>query len=132
LQRYSANYKIGLFVKNKKEISLSKKGNDIHKEIFDKIVENWLLFDTSDIITALDVFCLKFSENIFAVDDFIENVINPDYLLSVRERLVLKLHQKMTKLHFENTILKNKHRMWCIAHKPRSGKINASFKYFTP
>lgn len=28
----------------------------------------------------------------------------------------------MTELKFINSLLTNKHKMWCIAHKPRSGK----------
>jgi len=114
-------YKIGLFVKSKEEISSSKK-NDIHKKIFDKILEDDLLFDEKDIIKALDVFCERFSINSYSVDEFIELVINAEYLLSPRQQLTKKLHQKMTLLKFINSFLKNKHKMWCIAHKMRSGK----------
>jgi len=120
LKKFTNDYKIGLFVKSKEEISRSKK-NDIHKEIFDKIIENDLLFDEKDIIKALDVFCERFLKNVLNIDDFID-FINAEYLLSPRQQLVKKLHQKMTEIKFINSFLKNKHRMWCISHKPRSGK----------
>jgi site-specific DNA-methyltransferase (adenine-specific) len=120
LQKYSSNYKIGLFVKSKEEIMGSKK-NDIHKEIFDEIIANDLLFDEKDIIKALDVFCQRFSNNTLNIRHFVE-FINTDYLLSPRQQLTKKLHQQMTECKFINSFLTNKHKMWCIAHKPRSGK----------
>jgi hypothetical protein len=128
LKKYYDNYKIGLFVKSKEDISGSKK-NDIHKEIFDKIIENDLLFDEKDIIKALDVFCQRFSShnnkysicNVSDIDEFIE-FINSEYLLSPRQQLTKKLHQQMTELKFIRSFSTNKHKMWCIAHKPRSGK----------
>jgi hypothetical protein len=120
IKKYANDFKIGLIVKSKEDISGSKK-NDIHKGIFDEIIKNKLLFDEKDIIKALDVFCETFSNNLLNVDDFIE-MINAEYLLSPREQLTKKLHQKMTEINFINSFLKNKHKMWCIAHKPRSGK----------
>ena len=121
LKKYKQDYKIGLFVKSKEEIMGSKK-NDIHKEIFDKIIENDLLFDEKDIIKALDVFCQRFlSHRHHSVNDFID-FINAECLLSPRQQLSKKLHQKMTELKFIRSFLTNKHKMWCIAHKPRSGK----------
>ena len=121
LKKHYTNYKIGLFTKDKTEISASKK-NDIHKEAVDTIVSNNLLFDTHDVIIALDSFRSKFINNTMCVDDFIEDVINADYLLSPRKQLVLKLHQKMTVIKFMKSYLQKNKRMWCIAHKPRSGK----------
>jgi len=121
LKQNTDNYKIGLFVKDKKKISGSKK-EDIHKKIFDKIIEDNLLFDEKDIIKAMDIFRMKFHDITLDIDDFIENIINKDYLCSPRETLILKIHQKLTNINFENSILKNKKKMWCIAHKPRSGK----------
>ena len=127
LKKYTNDYKIGLFVKSKEEISGSKK-NDIHKELFDKIIENGLLFDEKDIIKALDVFCQRFSRhgqplasNVLSIDEFID-LINVEYLLSPRQQLTKKLHQHMTEIKFITSFLTNKHKMWCIAHKPRSGK----------
>ena len=120
IQKYTNDFKIGLFVKCKEEIRASKK-NDRNKEIFDKIIENGLLFDEKDVIKALDVFCQRFSSNLLSIDDFIE-MINSDYLLSPRQQLIKKLHQKMAELQFIKSFLRNKHKMWCITHKPRSGK----------
>jgi hypothetical protein len=120
LKKYTDDYKIGLFVKSKQDIIGSKK-NDIHKEVFDQIKKNDLLFDETDIIKALNVFCERFSKSNLSFDDFIE-LINTDYLLSPRQQLTKKLHQKMTELKFIRSFLTNKHKMWCIAHKPRSGK----------
>ena len=121
IKKYTGNYKVSIFVKDKNNISASKK-NNIHKETFDKIQSNKLVFDEQDVIKAIDVFCSKFANNTLRVDDFIENVINADYLLSSRKQLVLKLHQKMTEIKFVKSYLTNQRKMWCIAHKPRSGK----------
>ena len=120
-KRSHTNYKIGLFANDKTEIRASKK-KDIHKDAFDAIVSNNLLFDAHDVIIALDTFRSKFIRNTLCVDDFIEDVINADYLSSPRKQLVLKLHQKMTEIKFVKSYLRNKQKMWCIAHKPRSGK----------
>jgi site-specific DNA-methyltransferase (adenine-specific) len=120
LKMYNNNYKIGLFVKSKEEIRKSKK-NDIHKEIFDKIIENNLLFDETDIIRGLNIFCERFSSNLLNIDEFID-FINSEYLLSPKQQLIKKLHQKMTELKFIESFLTNKYKIWCIAHKPRSGK----------
>jgi len=56
------------------------------------------------------------------IDNFIE-FINAEILLSPRQQLIKKLHQKMAEIKFRNSFLANKHKMWCIAHKPRSGKV---------
>jgi hypothetical protein len=211
IQKHTNIYKIGLFVKSKEEIRNSIK-NDIHKNLFDKIIENDLLFDEIDIIKALNVFCQRINEerrreelqNVkqevreletldvseiketlklvqkeiedkigFSVpiqmleikddNDFVETLtdsyslltpqevekivsirknvnkkemgqrgrmfsncndfidfINSDYLLSPRQQLTLKLHQKMTISKLLYNI--NRYNTYCIAHKPRSGK----------
>jgi len=117
------DYKIGLFVKDKKVVETHKYKNkqNIDKQLHDKIIENGLLFDKNDIIIALDVFCERFSSNTLNIDEFID-FVNAEYLLSPREQLVKKLHQKMTEMKFIKSFLSNKYKMWCIAHKPRSGK----------
>lgn len=122
-QNITDNYKIGLVVKDKEVVIKHKYKNklNIDKQIHDKIIENGLLFDEKDIIKALDVFCQRFSNNVLNIDDFID-FINAEYLLSPRQQLIKKLHQKMTETKFINSFLTNKHKMWCIAHKPRSGK----------
>ena len=122
-QNITDDYKIALVVKDKEVIVQHKYKNklNIDKQIHDKIIENGLLFDEKDIIKALDVFCQRFSSNVLDIDDFI-NFINAEYLLSPRQQLIKKLHQKMTETNFVKSFLTNKHKMWCISHKPRSGK----------
>ena len=122
-QNITTDYKIGLIVKNKdvvKDHNFKNKKN-IDKELHDTIIQNNLIFDETDIIRGLDVFCHRFSTNKMDLDVFVE-YINTEYLFSPREQLTLKLHQKMTLMKFMNDFVKNKHRFWCIAHKPRSGK----------
>ena len=121
-QNITDDYKIGLVVKDKEVVIKHKYKNklNIDKQIHDKIIENGLLFDKKDIIKALDVFCQRFT-NVLSIDEFID-FINAEYLLSPRQQLVKKLHQKMTEIKFVKSFLENKHKMLCIAHKPRSGK----------
>lgn len=121
-QNITDDYKIGLVVKDKEVVIKHKYKNklNIDKQIHDKIIENGLLFDEKDIIKALDVFCQRFT-NVLSIDEFID-FINAEYLLSPRQQLTKKLHQKMTEIKFAKSFLTNKHKMWCIAHKPRSGK----------
>ena len=122
-QNIADDYKIGLFVKDKEVVIKHKYKNNLNidKQIHDKIIENGLLSDEKDIIRALDVFCQRFSSNVLSIDEFID-FINADYLLSPRQQLITKLHQKMTEIKFIKSFLTHKHKMWCIAHKPRSGK----------
>ena len=122
-QKISDNFKIVLIVKNKKlyKNHTYKNEYNIDKELIDTIIENNLLFDKKDIIIALDVFCERFSNNLKSIDEFIE-LINAEYLLSPRQQLVKRLHQVMTLYRFKNSFLKNKYKLWCIAHKCRSGK----------
>jgi len=122
-QQLTTDYKIGLFVKNKEVVINHKYHNEqnIDKQLHDKIIENGLLFDEKDIITALNIFRDRFSSNSLSIDEFI-NFINAEYLLSPRQHLIKKLHQAMTLMKFIKSFLTNKHKMWCIAHKPRSGK----------
>jgi site-specific DNA-methyltransferase (adenine-specific) len=121
-QNITDDYKIGLVVKDKEVVIKHKYKNklNIDKQIHDKIIENGLLFDEKDIIKSLDVFCQRFT-NVLSIDEFID-FINAEYLLSPRQQLTKKLHQKMTEIKFVKSFLTNKHKMWCIAHKPRSGK----------
>lgn len=121
-QNITDDYKIGLVVKDKEVVIKHKYKNklNIDKQMHDKIIENCLLFDEKDIIKALDVFCQRFTDPL-SIDEFID-FINAQYLLSPRQQLTKKLHQKMTEIKFIKSFLTNKHKMWCIAHKPRSGK----------
>ena len=127
-QNITNDYKIALIVKDKTVLLNHKYKNELNidKQIHDEIIENGLLFDEKDIIKALDVFCQRFSINMLptetkTIDEFID-FMNAEYLLSPRQQLTKKLHQKMTELKFIKSFLTNKHNMWCIAHKPRSGK----------
>lgn len=122
-QNITDDYKVGLIVKNKEVVINHKYKNklNIDKQIHDAIIENGLLFDQNDIIQALDVFCQRFSSNTLSIDGFID-YINTEYLLSPRKQLTKKLHQKMTETKFVNSLVTNKYNLWCIAHKPRSGK----------
>lgn len=122
-QKITDNYKIGLIVKDKEVIIKHKYKNklNIDKQLHDKIIENGLLFDEKDIIKGLDVFCERFSSEKLNIKEFME-MINSEYLFSPRQQLKKKLHQKMTELKFIESLNENKHRRWCIAHKPRSGK----------
>jgi len=115
-------YNIGLFVKDKNLIKNHKYKNklNIDKQLHDTIIKNGLLFDSEDIINALNVFCDRFEHNDLTVNDFID-FIDCEYLCSPREQLRKKLHQQMTKLKFIRSLKKN-NKMWCISHKPRSGK----------
>jgi hypothetical protein len=122
-QHITDDYKIGLVVKDKEVIIKHKYKNkqNVDKVIHDKIIENGLLFDEKDVIKALDVFCQRFTSNVLSIDEFID-FINEEYLLSPRQQLTKKLHQEMTEIKFIKSFLTNKHKTWCIAHKPRSGK----------
>ena len=121
-QKLAKDYKIGLFVKNKEVVINHKYHNklNIDKQLHDKIIDNGLLFDEDDIIKALSVFIERFSNNVLSIDDFIE-FINTEYLLSPKQQLTKKLHQQITLLKFIKSFSENK-KMFCLAHKPRSGK----------
>ena len=112
-----------MIVKDKEVIKKHTYKNklNIDKQLHDKIIENGLLFDEKDIIKGLDVFYQRFSNQKLNIKEFIE-MINSEYLLSSRQQLKKKLHQKMTELKFIESLNENKHTKWCIAHKPRSGK----------
>jgi hypothetical protein len=122
-QNLTDDYKIGLVVKDKALVINHKYKNDLNidKQLHDTVIANGLLLDENDIIKALDAFRDRFSNNTLGVDEFID-FINSEYLLSPRQQLIQKLHQKMSLMKFIKSLLTNKHKMWCIAHKPRSGK----------
>ena len=122
-QHLFSDYKIGLFVRDANKVIKHKYKNEknIDKQIHDTIIENGLLFDEKDIIKALDAFCKRFANNTYNINEFID-FVNAEYLNSPRQQLTKKLHQYMTEQKFNNSILTNNHKKWCIAHKPRSGK----------
>ena len=122
-QNITDNYKIGLIVKDKEVFIKHRYKNklNIDKQLHDKIIENGLLFDETDIIKSIDIFCQRFSNEKLNINEFVE-MINSEYLFSPRQQLKKKLHQKMTELKFIESLKENKETKWCIAHKPRSGK----------
>jgi hypothetical protein len=120
-------YDIGLIVKNKSLVEEHNYNNDMsnQKTLHTKLIKNGLLLDKNDIIKGLEVFYNNFKDY-NNLDEFIE-MINKDYLLSPREPLTLKLHQKMTFNKFiknkkQDILLKHPQSMHLISHKPRSGK----------
>jgi hypothetical protein len=129
------DYKLGLIVKDKKLVLNHNYKNEsgIHKELHQKIINNNLLIDENDILCGLKVFCERFKNK--SLDEFIE-LINSHYLFSPRKQLVLKLHQKLTFIKFQDNfnnnnikqikIAKKKNEkinlFHLISHKPRSGK----------
>ncbi len=112
------DYKIGLIVKDKNIVETHNYKNEggNQKILHNKVINDKLLLDENDIIKGLELFCNNFKD--YKLDDFIE-MINKDYLLSGRDRLKLKLHQKMTFIKFIRT---KKQTLHLVSHKPRSGK----------
>jgi hypothetical protein len=116
-------YKLGLIVRDKSLVLNHRYTNasSIHKTVHDRVVADGLLFDETDILKAMQVFCDRFQSYAdMPVEQFIE-IINREYLLCDRKQLVRKLHQQMTLEKFVQN-LESGHRLHLIAHKPRSGK----------
>lgn len=120
---YENNYKIGLIVKHRDAITEHnyKDKNNNHKRIHDKIQLDRLLFDEHDIIQAMDIFQSRFSTLEMEFEAFVEYV-DAKYFNSSRKQLVPKLHQEMNLIKFQQSLQTNHKKMYCIAHKPRSGK----------
>jgi hypothetical protein len=117
------NYKIGLIVKNKKDITehnYKNKNND-DNILHQKVIADGLLFDEIDIIRAMEVFHSRFSSLQLTDQEFLE-FVDKHYFNSARKQLVPKLHQQMNLLKFQQTLSANRKQMYCVAHKPRSGK----------
>ena len=117
------NCRVGLFV-NREIVTKHDYGNKQSREcIYDRKCEaDGLLFDETDIVKSLQMFCNTYKNKKFRnIDEFIEH-IDETYLLTTRKQLIMRTHQKMTIKRFENDIEKNENKMFCIAHKPRSGK----------
>ena len=119
----NVNYKIGLIIKDKKEVLNHKYNHDKNttKKNIKQIDDNSLLFDLQDIEVAY----AKFKKYILNLKtDDIEQIIehmNIDILNSLRKLLHLKLHQGLAIEKFKRNIKKGlfKH---LISFKPRSGK----------
>ena len=119
---HTTDYKIALICMDKEIVRdhkyLNEKNN--YKLLHDKIIQDGLLFDKTDVIKALDVFCQRFSNNKLNIDEFIE-FINAEYLLSPRKQLTKRLHQQLTLMNFIKSFSSGQ-MTHCIAHDPRSGK----------
>lgn len=117
------NYKCGLVVRDKSLVTGHRYVNDssIHKIVHDAVIQNDLLIDEQDIISAMQLFGERFATYREQPIDQIMATINEDYLNSHRAILIEKLHQRMTLLNFIKTY-KNGNKKHLIAHKPRSGK----------
>ena len=116
-------YKLGLMVRDKSLVLNHRYTNSssIHKTVHDRVVADGLLFDETDMIRGMQVFCDRFASHASSsIDEFIEHV-NAHYLASGRKQLVRKLHQQMTLEKFVQNV-ENGHRLHLISHKPRSGK----------
>jgi site-specific DNA-methyltransferase (adenine-specific) len=115
------NHKVAVFVADKTKISKSIDNGTNISEKFDKVKKDGLLFDKNDVIEALGVFLQQFNNNQLNIDDFME-MINAEYLLSPRRVLKHRLHAKIAVNKIINEFIKNKHRMFCLKYKPRTGK----------
>jgi hypothetical protein len=115
----NVSYKLGLFVKDKNVVINHDYRNteSSYKKEHEKIIKNNLLFDIPDVLKAFQTFCERFS-TIKTVKKFI-SLINTKYLNSPRKQLILKLHQKLTIMKFENNLEYPEH---VISQKMRSGK----------
>ena len=123
-QKITDNFSIGLIVKDKTDISGHRYNNqeNIDKKLLDKVTSNGLLFDKNDVITALDVFRERFSNNtLLDTNDFIE-FINEHYLHTPRKQLTKKTHQYMVQSIFSSSVHQSGNNIYCLAHKMRSGK----------
>ena len=100
LSRINSDFKIGLIVKDKK-IYIKHKfhdNDDSYPMVLNKIIQDKLLLDESDIIKGLEIFCNRF-KNINKIDNFI-TLINSEYLLSPRIPLEEYLHQHLGLVKF--------------------------------
>jgi hypothetical protein len=96
------------------------------RNCLNEVMQNNLLFDRTDIINALEKFIKDYNNERYdtlypTTGDFIE-FVNAEYLLNPRKQLCLKMHQRMTLQKFQEDFHSNNDKMWCLAHKPRSGK----------
>jgi len=120
LLRLNIDYKIGLIVKDKKIYENHKFNNKLSSKsvVINKIINDNLLLDESDIIIGLDTFCKRFINKKYNTLEFIE-LINTNYLLSPRIPLKNKLNQQLA---FHQFLRNRKHNLHLVSHKPRSGK----------
>jgi hypothetical protein len=141
--------KVALIVKSKQVQNHEHhdKGSTIYQAL-ETVNGNNMLFDKDDVITAITKFKEKFSSGMVSVEnelvpitkDNILDFINTEYLgKEARVTLRMKMHQKMTVMNlmeqYNNDVSKGgKDKMFCIDHKPRSGKsitlLNVCLEFF--
>lgn len=119
-EQYGEDYKLFAIVKDKQHLldHNHRSDNNIHKKVFDKVVNDNLLFDEKDVKGWFKSLQLKFSG--MKYQDAIEKC-NKEYLNTERQCLKLRLHQKL----FELAFLRNYHAgklKHLLNHKMRSGK----------
>lgn len=108
--------KIALFYKQELQEPRDRKRNG--PGILEEVKNNRLLFSENDVKTTVSVFCEKFSSFQGSFQNFL-TMIESDYFGNSRVTLRHRLHQKMT----EMKLLKQLDQLlFCIYHKPRSGK----------
>ena len=108
--------KIALFYKQ--ELQEPRDPDRNATKIYHEIKESKLLFSENDVKTTVSVFCEKFSSFQGSFQDFL-TMIETDYFGNSRVSLRYRLHQKIT----EMKLLKQLDQLlFCIYHKPRSGK----------
>ncbi len=117
------NDSIGLIVKDKDRIKKHKYYSKCSKskELLDKIIENKLLFDETDIINGYNNFKSEIRFKYYDKPEKFIEYINKNYLDNGREMLVQKLHQAMIRYKIIKAI-KNGNLNHLIQNKPRSGK----------
>ena len=123
MEKKGKPYKIGLIVRDKKELTDHNyaKARKLTPGDIQKIKDDGLLFDETDIKCAYKRFqSLLVSKGFSNATDIIE-WMNSEYLGVRREHLRLRLHQAMTREKMRRNISSG-HRRHIISHKPRSGK----------
>ena len=113
--------KIGLVVKDKTVYAEHRYNNNqnVTKIAIDKILKNNLLFDTSDVIIAIDIFQNKFKG--LASDEFV-NIIDREYINNPRIDLTRMLHQEMFYRYITDYYEKNGNMVGILDNLPRTGK----------
>jgi site-specific DNA-methyltransferase (adenine-specific) len=113
--------RIGLIVKDKAIITNHKYRNnrDVRKILHDKIISDGLLFDETDVVAGISTFTQRFKNTSYTT---VINTVNSEYLKSRRLQLRKMFHQRMAELKFIRQFQSQLYRMWCLSHKPRSGK----------
>jgi len=122
------DYKISFITTNKKEVLDHKylSENEEYCLVMKKIISDGLLFDKSDIISSIGLFCDKYSEYNNLLYKYNDNtfkqfiyMLDSDIFNNTRVQLIPRLHQLMTCNKFKDNYEGKYH---LIPHVPRSGK----------